>query len=217
MRNTVFAVFLVSAALFAQSPDANISGTVRDAQGALVIGAQVTARSIATDAATTATTNDSGLYSLRNLQIGEYTVNVTMPGFRRYERKGLTLSTGASVELDIALEVGAVTDTVTVTATAQQLETRTSDVSQLVDTKTVEDVPLGDRRTMNLINLMPAAVFVNYDSGSKPNFSLAGGRTQSQNFFIDGGTGQNMRLGVGQIDMDPPVETVAEVKVLSNN
>ena len=104
-----------------------------------------------------------------------------------------------------------------VNASAQLLETRTSDVSQLVETKTVEDVPLGDRRTMNFINLTAAAVFVSYDSGAKPNFSLAGGRTQSQDFFIDGGTGQNMRLGLGQVDIDPPVETVAEVKVLTNS
>ncbi len=217
MWRYVLALFLVSAAVRAQSPQANISGTIRDPQGAVVVGAQVTAKSLATDAATTATANDSGFYSLRNLPIGEYQINVTQAGFRGYERKGVVLSTGQSLELDVVLEVGQVSETVSVTATTPQLETRTSDVSQLVDTKTVEDVPLGDRRTMNLVNLLPAAVFVNYDSGSKPNFSLAGGRTQSQNFFIDGGTGQNMRLGIGQIDTDPPVETVAEVKVLSNN
>ncbi|MBA3438414.1 MAG: hypothetical protein H0T92_00905, partial [Pyrinomonadaceae bacterium] len=79
------------------------------------------------------------------------------------------------------------------------------------------DLPLGDRRTMNLIQITGSAVFVNYDAGGKPNFSLSGGRTQSQNFLIDGGTAQNMRLGIGQIDVDPPVETVQEVKVLNNS
>ena len=77
-------------------------------------------------------------------------------------------------------------------------------------------MPLGDRRSMNMINITGGAVFVNYDSGQKPNFSLAGGRTQSQMFWIDGGTGQNMRLGIGQIDTDPPVETLQEVKVMAN-
>jgi hypothetical protein len=70
---------------------------------------------------------------------------------------------------------------------------------------------------MNIVRLTGAAVFVNYDSGAKPNFSIAGGRTQSQNFYMDGGTIQNMRLGIGQLDTDPPVETVAEVKVLANS
>ncbi|HYO80082.1 MAG TPA: carboxypeptidase-like regulatory domain-containing protein, partial [Bryobacteraceae bacterium] len=216
-RVLVSAVLLISYALFAQSPQATISGSVRDPQGSVVVNAEVRATAVATGVAANVTTNESGFYSLRNLPIGEYTVEVTHTGFRGYQRRGIQLSTGQSLELDIALEVGQVSETVSVTASAQMLETRTSDVSQLVETKTVEDVPLGDRRTMNLINLTPAAVFVNYDSGSKPNFSLAGGRTQSQSFFIDGGTGQNMRLGIGQIDIDPPVETVAEVKVLANN
>jgi hypothetical protein len=216
MRKVLLFV-LAASALWAQSPQAAVSGTVHDSQGAVIADAEVSAQSVATAAVTAVKSNDSGFYSIRNLAIGDYTISVSRPGFRRYERKGLTLTTGQSLELDITLEVGQVSETVSVTATAQQLETRTSDVSQLVDTKTVEDVPLGDRRTMNLINLLPAAVFVNYDAGSKPNFSLAGGRTQSQNFFIDGGTGQNMRLGIGQVDIDPPVETVAEVKVLSNN
>jgi hypothetical protein len=103
--------------------------------------------------------------------------------------------------LDISLELGSVTETVSVSAAASLLETRTSEVSQLVESKTIEDMPLGDRRSMNVINITGAAVFVNYDNGSKPNFSLAGGRTQSQMFWIDGGTGQNMRLGIGQIDV----------------
>ncbi|HET8550105.1 MAG TPA: hypothetical protein VFL57_18975 [Bryobacteraceae bacterium] len=90
-------------------------------------------------------------------------------------------------------------------------------MSQLVDSKSVQDIPLGDRRTMNLLRITGAAVFVHYDTGARRNFSLARGRTQSQMFWIDGGTGQNMRLGIGQVDTDPPVEVVQEVKVLANN
>ena len=59
--------------------------------------------------------------------------------------------------------------------------------------------------------------YANSPGNANPNFSLAGGRTQSQMFWIDGGSGQNMRLGVGQINLDPPVEAVDEIKVLSNN
>ena len=55
------------------------------------------------------------------------------------------------------------------------------------------------------------------NAGIKPNFSLAGGRTQSQNFLIDGGVGQNFRIGVGQVDINPPSEVVREFKVLTNN
>ena len=70
---------------------------------------------------------------------------------------------------------------------------------------------------MNVIQLTGAAVFTGYENGQKPNFSLAGGRAQSQMFWIDGASGQNMRLGIGQMDTDPPVELVDEIKVLSNS
>lgn len=213
----IVSVLALSYTLAAQSPQATVSGAVRDSQQAAIADAEVVATNLATSARTTARTDSSGLYSLRSLPIGPYTLTVERQGFRRTVREGLVLTTGQSLELDFTLQIGAVNETVTVDASAPLLETRTSDVSQLVESKTVEDIPLGDRRTMNIVNLTGAAVFVNYDSGSKPNFSLAGGRTQSQNFFIDGGTGQNMRLGIGQIDTDPPVETVQEVKVLSNN
>src|SRR5258707_10639215 len=70
---------------------------------------------------------------------------------------------------------------------------------------------------MNLINLVAGAVFVDYTTGGKPNFSLAGGRTQSQMVWLDGGSTQNMRLGAGQLDTDPPAEGIQEMKILSNS
>ncbi|MBL8236286.1 MAG: TonB-dependent receptor [Bryobacterales bacterium] len=209
-------VALAALPLLAQSPTATITGIVRDAQGAAIPGVQVTSTSIATQQKVTYTTNIDGLFSLRQLPIGQYTVEAEKTGFRRYVRSGLVLTTGQNLELDVALEVGAVSESITVSGSATLLETRTSDVAQLVEAKAVEDLPLGDRRSLNLIQMTGAAVFIGYDSGAKPNFSLAGSRQQSQMFWIDGGTGQNMRLGVGQVDLDPPVETVAEVKIMAN-
>jgi hypothetical protein len=200
----------------AQSPTATITGIVRDPQGAVIPGVQVTATAAATQQKAAYTTNEDGLFSLRQLPIGQYVVEAEKTGFRRFVRRGLVLTTGQNLELDIALEVGAISESVTVTGSTTLLETRTSDIAQLVEAKAVEDLPLGDRRSLNLIQMTGAAVFIGYDSGSKPNFSLAGSRQQSQAFWIDGGTGQNMRLGAGQVDLDPPVETVAEVKIMAN-
>ncbi|HKD09410.1 MAG TPA: hypothetical protein VKB79_26130 [Bryobacteraceae bacterium] len=90
-------------------------------------------------------------------------------------------------------------------------------MGQTIETRDIAQLPIGNRRTMNVVNLSPSTVFVGYDSGQKPNFSLAGGRTQSQMFWIDGASGQNMRLGLGQVDLDPPAETVQEIRILSNN
>jgi hypothetical protein len=210
-------VLFLAPLLLAQSPQANLAGLVTDPQGATIAGATINARNLATAQVSSTTSNDSGLYALRALPIGLYELTIEKPGFKKAVQKDLRLTTGQSLDLNFVLEVGAVTEAINVSTSVTNLETRTSDVSQLIEAKTIEDMAIGDRRSMNIIGLTGAAVFVNYDAGGKPNFSLAGGRTQSQNFFIDGGTGQNMRLGIGQIDTDPPVETVAEVKVLANS
>ena len=210
------AVIAVLPAALAQSPTATITGIVRDPQGATIPGVEVAATAVATKQKIVYTSNDDGLFSLRQLPIGEYVIEAEKAGFRRYIRRGLLLTTGQNLQLDIQMEVGAVSESITVSGSATLLETRTSDVSQLVEGKAVEDLPLGDRRSLNLIQMTGAAVFIGYDSGQKPNFSLAGSRQQSQMFWIDGGTGQNMRLGIGQVDLDPPVETVAEVKIMAN-
>jgi len=207
---------LFAGSLPAQSAEATISGFITDQTNAAVVGAAISAANTATGQRTLATAGENGFYTLRALPIGSYLITIERAGFRRYVRENLVLTTGQQLTLDVKLEVGAVTESVTVTSQASLLETRTSEQAQLVEARNIADMPLGDRRTMNIVAMTGAAVFINYDSGGKPNFSLSGGRTQSQNFYMDGGTIQNMRLGIGQVDTDPPVETVAEVKVLSN-
>jgi len=202
--------------VLAQGPGASISGTVTDPQGAVIAGVEVTATSLETGVKTTARTNEAGFYSIASLPIGSYEVRAELGGFRRRVESGLVLTTGRNLELNLKLELGAVAESVTVAATTSLLETRTSEASQLIESQYVEDLPLGDRRAMNLIEMTGAAVFIPYEEGDKPTFSLAGGRTQSQMYWIDGGSGQNMRLGIGQIDTDPPISVVQEVKVLAN-
>ena len=201
----------------AQTPEGTISGIVTDGTGAALPGVTITAIHGGTGGRVVAVSNQEGFYALRPLPIGEYVVEAELQNFQKYRRQALTLTTGATLALDIQLPLGEITDTVTVTGEMPLLSARTSEVSQLIESRAVETMPLGDRRSMNLIKMTGAAVFVTYDSGAKPNFSLAGGRTQSQMFWIDGGAGQNMRLGIGQVDVDPPVDTVQEVKILSNN
>lgn len=213
----VLCVLLLAPLAHAQSPEATISGIVSDGTRAALPGVTITALHQETGQRVDVISNHEGFYALRPLPIGDYVVEAELQGFRKYRREGLTLTTGATVALDIQLSIGEMAETVTVLAEAPQLSARTSEISQLIESRAVESMPLGDRRSMNLIKMTGAAVFVAYDSGAKPNFSLAGGRTQSQMFWIDGGAGQNMRLGIGQVDLDPPVETVQEVKILANN
>ncbi len=219
IRLTIF-LSLAAGLACAQATQASISGVVTDAQGAMIPNAKLAAVNTATKARTDTVSNGSGFYSLSNLPIGSYAITVEHEGFRRAVRSGIGLTTGQSLELNFRLELGAVAETVTVSGDAALIETRTSDVTQLIESKSIEDLPLGNRRTLNVINLTGAAVFVRYNNtpgNANPDFSLAGGRTQSQMMWIDGGAGQNLRIGQGQINLDPPVETVGEIKILSNN
>src|SRR5689334_7136829 len=184
--------------------------------GAAIAGARVVALHTDTGVEYQAPTNETGLYVISEAPAGSYTVSAEHSGFKRSVRQGIVLTTGQTLALDLKLELGELTQSVTVTQEAPQIETTTSGLDQLIESKSIADLPLADRRTMNVINMTGAAVFTGYDNGQKPNFILAGGRAQSQMLWIDGASGQNMRLGIGQIDTDPPVEVVSEIKVLSN-
>ncbi len=218
---SVFCVCALTAgACLAQSNLAAISGIVTDPQNAVIPQANVVAVNTGTGVETRATTNAAGFYNLQNLAIGSYTLSVERPGFRKYVREGITLTTGQQLGLDIRLELGATGQEVTVSSQAPLVESRTSDVSNLVESKSIDALPLGNRRTLNVVELTGASVFVGYPNtpaNVNPNFSLAGGRTQSQMAWIDGGNAQNMRIGAAQINVDPPIDAVAEVKVLTNN
>ena len=174
-------LFICSVALLpGQTQQAVISGEVADASGAGVVGAKVSAVNVSTNISVLAITNGTGHYSLRNLEIGSYTVTVSHEGFRRFQETGIVLQTAETLGLNVKLDVGPVAETVSVSANAATIEDKTSVIAQTFEQEEVADLPLGDRRTMNLISLVAGAVFVSYDTGGKPNFSLAGGRTQSQ-------------------------------------
>jgi hypothetical protein len=211
---------LAAVACFAQSNLATISGIVTDQQGGVVPQAAVVATNAETGVQIGVVTNAAGFYRLQSLPIGAYDVSVERAGFRKHVRQGITLTTGEQLGLDVTLELGTTGQTVTVTGEAPLIESRTSEVNSLIESKSIDALPLGNRRTLNVLQLSGAAVFVSYPNtpaNVNPNFSIAGGRTQSQMAWIDGGNAQNMRMGAAQINLDPPVETIQEVKVLTNN
>lgn len=216
VRRLVILLVLSLACTWAQSPQASISGTVADAQGAIMPGVSVSATNADTGVKTTANTNDAGFYSLRALAVGPYIIRVEHEGFQTNVQSGIVLTTGQTLELNFTLKVGAVSESVSVTTEAPLIETRSSDASQLIESKTIEDIPLGDRRALNVMEIQGGAVFVSYDSGERPYFSVGGGRARSQNFVMDGGTGQTIRLGQAQVEVDPPAETLQEMRVLTN-
>jgi len=207
---------LLVVSLCAQSQTGRITGRITDPAGAAVPAAEVIATERDTGVATKGQSSATGVYTIPFLPPGRYHVEVSHPGFKKFERPNIALGTSEVVPLDIQLELGNLAETITVEATAPLLESTTSDVGQSIEAKTVADMPLNGRRALSLVSLSAATVWVNYGGEAKPNFSLAGGRVQSQMFWIDGGGGQNMRMGVGQVDIDPPVEVIREFRVMQN-
>jgi len=208
----LFAFFALSAPSDAQTTKASVHGIVEDPSGAILSNALVVAHNIDTGANTTAKTNADGDYALQDLQVGHYTVTVELHGFERSVTQGIVLSTKQVLSLNVQLRIGEVAQTVTVTDDKPALDTRTSDVEQIIESKSVEDLPLGNRSAMNLVSLTAGAVFV--DSA---DYSFSGGRTKSQMTWLDGGTGQNIRVGNASLEVTPPVDQVQELGIILNN
>jgi Carboxypeptidase regulatory-like domain len=208
-------VFLLISRCFAQTNTATLNGAITDTRGAAIAGADVTAVQDATGLRTAIRSNEAGIYVMPGLAIGSYSLTVEKPGFRRYVQSGLRLTTGQALEWNATLELGSLNESVDVPGVEPLIDTRTSRVGQLVDAKSIEALPLGNRRTMNVLKVSGLATVLPGDG--IPSYSLAGGRVQSQMVWIDGSTGQNIRIGVGQQNVDLPVEAVQEIALLANN
>jgi hypothetical protein len=212
-----FLLTVLCAQLSAQT-QARLTGTVSDNTGAVVVAAKVAARNVATGVLTEAATNESGIYLFAFLNPGTYELSCELSGFKRAVRANLVLETGITRTVDFALEVGAVTEQIEVSATAPLLESETSTVGQFIERTTVFNMPLESRRTGSLVRLMGAVAFKQENAGEQiPIFSMAGGRSQNQMWQLDGAIVQNMALGVAQAQLNPPSESLQEFKAEANN
>ena len=115
--------FLLSFSLFAQSPNANIVGRVLDQSGAVIPGAQITVRHVATGEFREVVSDEKGEYTVAQLAPGDYRIMVRKEGFRRLDERGLTLEVNQTVRLDLQLQVGALSEVVEVTASVPLLNT----------------------------------------------------------------------------------------------
>src|SRR5439155_11160105 len=166
-RFSVFFCLLLGSAgmLLAQSATGQITGTVRDATGAVAVGAPVTTSSQLTGLARTTTTNESGGYSFPLLPVSVYTVKVDLKGFRTATRSDIQLNVDQVARVDIDLQVGEVTETVDVKATAVEIDTENAAVGQVVSEKQVNDPPLNGRNFLSLLFLGNGAVTINGEQG----------------------------------------------------
>jgi len=179
--------------LHAQTTNGSIQGTVTDPNGGAVSAASVTGRNLDTGLTQTTSTTDAGIYSLPNLPPGRYSVVVEAPGLKKYSQEGVTVLTGTTVSLDIPMQVGGVSENVTVIADASQLQTATSEIGSTVEPVLVANLPLAIggtiRNPVEFIKLVPGfvgGVDNNPGSNSSDDFKVNGGQEGGTDILVDG-------------------------------
>lgn len=211
-------VLLASIACAAAYAQARITGTATDHTGAVVPGAQVVVRNVDTGQTNTTTTNARGVYTVSFLNPGRYEVICEQAGFKKFVRSGIILETGTTTTVDVLLELGQLTETVNVTASAPLLEAESGSLGQLVENQMILNMPIQSRRVGAMVRLMGNVAFTGETGGqSIPRFSVAGGRAYNQMWHLDGGVVQNQAGGSPQLSVNPPNESLQEFKVLANN
>ncbi len=165
--------------LMAQTFFGGVNGTVSDASGGVVPGARVTLTNESTGIATEAETNARGFFTFVNVRAGQYTLGVTAPGFKAANVPGFPVGVNDTMVQNVTLEVGAVTETVEVTAQATLLQASSSELGGTIEEEVVHDLPLNGRNFTQLMVLNP---------GINP-ISVAQGSTTTMGFGTEGSTG----------------------------
>ncbi|MGH9898175.1 MAG: carboxypeptidase-like regulatory domain-containing protein, partial [Pyrinomonadaceae bacterium] len=180
-------LFLLSYVIYTngQAAKAELTGDIRDQNGALVALAKVTLTDVATDQTFSASSN-AGNYTITNLRPGVYTVVVEANGFKQSVREGVRLTTGERVRVDVALEAGGVSETVTVNQDASLLRTESGSLGQVIRNRKIVDIPLNGRNFLSLVTLS-AGVAQPPPTTAGPSFPrINGGRPRTNEYLFDG-------------------------------
>jgi Carboxypeptidase regulatory-like domain len=190
-----------------------LAGDVVDQAGAAVPGATVTVTAVGTGLSRTVVTSQNGGYVFPGLAPGSYRVRVELSGFRPLTREGIRLATGETVRLDVQLQIGAVTEAVTVTADASLLRSETSGLGHVVDNRRVVDLPLNGRSFITLASLVPGIALPPPPAAPLPRIN--GGRPRTNEYLFDGIS--VLQPEPGQIAFFPNVDAIQEFKIESNS
>jgi hypothetical protein len=219
---------------------ASISGTVKDATGAAVVGAKVTATNTETSIASTQPTNGQGFYSFQSLPLGHYDIDVQQTGFKLYRQTGLVLDVNAALVVDITLQVGQVSEKVEVTGNALHVETANTQMGEVIEGSQMTAVPLAKRSYTDLLALQPGVVsqtsglsgqFGGQQSGkflaatfavplvsgdlNAGALSVNGQREAANGYILNGVTVQE--AGFSSAGAVPNLDSIAEFRILTNN
>src|SRR6267143_2003702 len=223
-------VLLLTAAVSAQTFRGTILGTVTDASGAVVSGAQVTVRNANTGLERTTRTSADGSYSVPELPIGTYAVTVSQSGFQTSATTGVVVDVAGERRVDVSLRPGQVAERVEVSGESlPQVETTSTVVGGTLTSETIANIPVNGRDYMKLIYLNPGIAGspdqISDSPGSFGTFSMNGSRGRANNFLLDGtdmndGFRNDPAINEAGVFGDPatilPIDAVAELRVLSN-
>ena len=210
----------VASVAFAQQA-AQITGLITDTSGAFVAGAKIAAVNDNTGITTTTASNAAGNYTIPSIPPGSYRIEVTKDGFRTTSRSGITLAVAQAVQLNLQLEVGSVSETLNVTATAPLLDASSNVIGGVVTTRNIEDEPIKGRNSNAFMLLEPGArvprVTVNQPvlESHYQFFSINGGLPYQNLFLLDGANNDNVEFNGPEYT--PQVESLEEYRVQTSN
>src|SRR3954447_15012851 len=196
----------------AQGERATVTGTVNDSSGSIVVGADVSIRNVSTNVVAKTKTNTAGIYYLPSLAPGRYELQVLSQGFHPSVVSDIPLGAGLTATFNVALEVGAVTETISVQASAVQLQAQTSGLGSVVPTRNIQEMPLLGRNPVQLVSLVPG---VTPNGGAtvadQSGVRMSGGLATQNGLLTDGGESRNVMRTDQAFTV--PLKSVAEFRI----
>ncbi len=213
---------LAAAPLIAQSPQGTITGTISDSQGARVPGVEVVATAVATNLTYKGSSSQDGTYVIAALPVGRYEVTATSAGFKTFKRTDIQLEVAQRLRLDITLEIGQLTETITVEGEVSRVRTEESALGTVVERRRIEQLPMNGRHVFNLVKLVTGVQPIDrgadgFGEITNQGFSqiqFNGGPVYGTQMFLDGGA--NTVPVHNEISVVPMVDAVEEFKVETN-
>ncbi len=220
------ALFAFACGTLAFGQSANVQGVVRDASKAVILGATVTVTNLDTAVSLKATTNVQGLYLVPMLNTGRYRLECSAQGFTVQKLDEVRLEVGQTARLDFELKPGMVTESISVSAVAMLMNSETTEMGQVIDSKRILEMPLNGRNYLQLAQFTAGAtpgggIGQGSRSRGEGQFSAAGMAMAQNNVLLDGNDNSSRTsggpLGFEAQGVKPPLDAVSEFKVVTNN
>lgn len=217
-------LMLASSTLVAQVGNGRIRGTVQDSQGRVIPGATVTLTSEQTGISTTVETTATGDYTIPEVRLGRYTLQVSATGFQSFAQNGILMTADQNLTLPVKLQVGSSAQTVTVKGIGSLIDTQTGTIKNIIDQKSIRDLPLNGRDVRQLVALTQGVIAVGPTFNSaiqsstlpgSPDFTVNGGRENTVNYLLDGVDNNDPYTNVPAPYPDP--DSLAEFSVQTSN